>query len=223
MAASATTTACCGARRRRQSPSTTAGEPLGDQRRPAFVASDDGGHPQRDPLGLGMDASRTATLVPSSQNWSLDDRTDPEAVPSEEQLTVVIDPKPPIAEPDAFGVRAGSLVSLPVLMNDHDPNEDVLSIDPASVAGLDPGFGTASITDDGQRITVRVAPDATRLGDARLRRHRRHGARAACCPSRRPCTLTVARRCRELRAASGAASSAASSSGRPRRSRAAAR
>jgi hypothetical protein len=58
-------------------------------------------------------------------------------------------------------VRAGSLVSLPVLMNDHDPNEDVLSIDPASVVGLDPDFGTASITDDDQRLTVRVAPGAT--------------------------------------------------------------
>ena len=82
-------------------------------------------------------------------------------MPSEEQLTVLIDPKPPIAEPDAFGVRAGNLVSLPVLMNDHDPNEDVLSIDPASVTGLDPGFGTASITDNGQRITVRIASDAS--------------------------------------------------------------
>ena len=80
---------------------------------------------------------------------------------SDEQLAVVIDPKPPIAEHDAFGVRAGSLVSLPVLMNDHDPNEDVLSIDPASVTGLDPDFGTASITENGQRITVRTTPGAT--------------------------------------------------------------
>ena len=63
-------------------------------------------------------------------------------------------------------MRAGSLVSLPVLMNDHDPNEDVLSIDPASVTGLDPGFGTVSITDDGQRLAVRVAPGATGIGDA---------------------------------------------------------
>ena len=72
----------------------------------------------------------------------------------------MIDPRPPVAVPDTFGVRAGSLVTLPVLMNDHDPNEDVLSIDPASVTGLDPGFGTVSITDDGQRLTVEVAPDA---------------------------------------------------------------
>ena len=142
------------------SPLDYGGETLGDQLRPAFVESD---------AAVILNETRSGwawtvpggQLVASSQNWSLDDRTDPEAVPSEEQLTVVIDPKPPIAEPDAFGVRAGSLVSLPVLMNDHDPNEDVLSIDPASVAGLDPGFGTASITDDGQRITVRIAPEAS--------------------------------------------------------------
>ena len=135
------------------------GDELPDDLRPTFVASDD---------AVILNETRTGwvwtvpdgKLVASSQDWTLDERTDPDAAPSEEQLQVVIDPKPPIAEPDTFGVRAGSLVTLPVLMNDHDPNEDVLSIDPASVTGLDPGFGTVSITDDGQRLTVEVAPDA---------------------------------------------------------------
>ncbi len=135
-------------------------ETLGDQRRPAFVASDPAVILNETRSGWAWTVPDGA-LVPSSQDWSLDDRTDPDAVPSEEQLTVVIDPKPPIAEPDAFGVRAGNLASLPVLMNDHDPNEDVLSIDPASVTGLDPGFGTVAITDDGQRLTVRLADDAS--------------------------------------------------------------
>ncbi len=62
-------------------------------------------------------------LVASSQNWSLDDRTEDAAVQSEEQVSVVLDPKPPIAEPDAFGVRAGRLTTLPVLLNDHDPTK----------------------------------------------------------------------------------------------------
>ena len=87
--------------------------------------------------------------------------------------SVVIDPRPPVAVPDAFGVRAASLVTLPVLMNDHDPNEDVLSIDPASVTGLDPGFGAVSITDDGQRLTVKVAPGATGTATLLVRRDRR--------------------------------------------------
>ena len=136
------------------------GETLGDQRRPVFVASGD---------AMILNETRTGwvwtmpagDLVESSQDWALDDRTDPDAEPSSEQLTVVLEPRPPIAEPDAFGVRSGSLATLPVLLNDHDPNEDVLSIDPASLAGLDPEFGTVSITDDSQRLTVRVAPGAS--------------------------------------------------------------
>ncbi|WES62927.1 Ig-like domain-containing protein [Microbacter sp. GSS18] len=141
------------------------GGELPDQRRPVFVASDS---------AVILNETRTGwvwtvpdgALVASSQDWALDERTDPAAVPSDEQLSVVLDPKPPVAEPDAFGVRAGALVTLPVLMNDHDPNEDVLSIDPESVTGLDPGFGEVSITDDGQRLAVRVA--ATAAGEATL-------------------------------------------------------
>ncbi|SDG35336.1 hypothetical protein SAMN04489810_0070 [Microbacterium pygmaeum] len=133
---------------------------LPDQRRPVFVASDD---------AVILNETRSGwvwtvpdgTLVASSQDWSLDERTDPDAEPSSEQLTVVLDPRPPVAEPDSFGVRAASLVTLPVLINDHDPNEDVLSIDAASVTPIDPAFGVVSITDDAQRLTVRVAPGAS--------------------------------------------------------------
>lgn len=133
---------------------------MADQRRPVFVASDSAVILNETRSGWAWSVPDGA-LVPSSQDWSLDDRTDPDAVPSEEQLQVVLDPKPPIAEPDAFGARAGALASLPVLMNDHDPNEDVLTIDPASVTGLDPGFGAVTVTDDGQRFAVRVEPGAT--------------------------------------------------------------
>lgn len=133
---------------------------LGEQRRPVFVVGGGAVILNETRSGWAWTVPDGA-LVASSQNWSLDDRTDPDAVPSEEQLAVQLDPKPPIAETDAFGVRPGALATLPVLMNDHDPNEDVLSIDPASVAGLDPGFGAVSITDDGQRLAVRVEPGAT--------------------------------------------------------------
>ena len=136
------------------------GQSLDGERRPVFVKG-----------GGGMILNETRTgwvwtipdgrLVESSQDWSLDDEIQPDAVESEVEVPVVIDPRPPVAEPDAFGVRAGAFTTLPVLLNDHDPNGDVLSIDPASVAGLDPAFGTVSITDDGQRITVRTEPGAT--------------------------------------------------------------
>ncbi|MFT4229989.1 MAG: Ig-like domain-containing protein [Microbacterium sp.] len=136
------------------------GSVLGDERRPVFTST-----------GSAMILNETRSgwvwtmpsgaLVPSSQDWSLDDRTDEESEPSAEQAEVVLDPKPPVAVDDAFGVRAGSLAALPVLLNDHDPNTDVLSIDPTSVTGLDPGFGAVSVTDNGQRLAVQVAPDAS--------------------------------------------------------------
>ncbi|MDQ1176816.1 Ig-like domain-containing protein [Microbacterium sp. SORGH_AS_0421] len=136
------------------------GATMPDQRRPVFVATDH---------AVILNETRTGwvwtvpdgALVASSQNWSLDDRTEQTAVQSDEKLSVVLDPKPPIAEPDAFGVRPGRLTTLPVLLNDHDPNEDVLSIISESVTGLDPGFGSLTVTDSGQRLAVRVAPGAT--------------------------------------------------------------
>ena len=143
-----------------ETPLDYAGGTLPDQRRPVFVATDHAVILNETRSGWVWTVPDGA-LVSSSQNWSLDDRTEQAAVQSDEQLSVVLDPKPPVAEPDAFGVRAGRLVTLPVLLNDHDPNEDVLSIVGESVTGLDPGFGQLSLTDDNQRLTVRVRPEAT--------------------------------------------------------------
>ncbi|MET0813318.1 MAG: Ig-like domain-containing protein [Microbacterium sp.] len=139
------------------------GGALTGQRRPVFVENGEA-------LVLNETRSGWVWTIPdggmvlSSQDWTLDDNIAPAVETSDEQLPVMLDPKPPVAEPDAFGVRAGSLAALPVLMNDHDPNDDVLTIDPASVTGLDPGFGTVSITDSGQRLAVRVAPGASGTG-----------------------------------------------------------
>ncbi|QAY60236.1 hypothetical protein ET475_09700 [Microbacterium protaetiae] len=132
---------------------------LGDERRPVFTGSGTGLILNETRSGWVWNA-RSGALLPSSQDWSLDEDSAPETAPSDEQAQVVIDPKPPVAEDDKFGVRAGSLVSLPVMLNDHDPNEDVLTIDAGSLSGLDSAFGTLSVTDNGQRLAVRLAADA---------------------------------------------------------------
>ncbi|HWI31946.1 MAG TPA: Ig-like domain-containing protein [Microbacterium sp.] len=135
------------------------GQELPDARRPVFTVS--GSTVILNETRSGWVWSMPdGALVSSSQDWSLDDNKAAETEPSDVQAEVVIDPKPPVAEADAFGVRAGSLVTLPVLLNDHDPNEDVLSIDPASVTGLPPDFGTVTITDGGGRLAVQVAAGA---------------------------------------------------------------
>lgn len=89
------------------------------------------------------------------EQWSLDDEAD------RDQGTVEVDDvaeqEPPVAVADAFGVRPGDLVLLPLLLNDHDPNKkDVLTIAPESITPLD-AFGTVSLAADNQQAVVRVA------------------------------------------------------------------
>ncbi|MEV7694156.1 Ig-like domain-containing protein [Microbacterium sp. NPDC089189] len=107
-------------------------------------------------------------LVASSQQWD-PDQEQPSVQQEDVEAERVIDPKPPIAVDDAFGVRAGRSVVLPVLLNDHDPNEDVLSIVAASVEGLDPAFGTVIATNEQQELVVRVSPDASGSASFRYR------------------------------------------------------
>ncbi|GIG54157.1 Ig-like domain-containing protein [Demequina activiva] len=102
----------------------------------------------------------SGALLPSSQQWVADE-DDVASAPDEEVATQVAEPRAPVAADDSFGVRAGRQVMIPVLLNDHDANEDILTVVPGSAAGLDPSFGTLSTSDDDQAIVVDVAPGAT--------------------------------------------------------------
>lgn len=94
-------------------------------------------------------------LVPLEQ-WDVEDKTE------QHEGTVVVEDVaeqlPPVAVDDAFGVRSGQQIILPVLLNDHDPNKkDVLTVEPSSVGGLaDPDFGELSLVADGQALVVDV-------------------------------------------------------------------
>ena len=69
--------------------------------------------------------------------------------------------EPPVAVDDAFGVRAGGTAVLPVLFDDHDANaDDVLTIDPASIRGLDPAFGTLDLVGGNQTLVVHASGGA---------------------------------------------------------------
>lgn len=103
----------------------------------------------------------SGALVQGSQNWNLDNNTQNTTRDINEQSQPDANPRPPTAVADAFGVRAGSLVTLPVMLNDYDPNGDVLSIVPESVTGLAASFGTTSIANNGQTVTVQVAAKAS--------------------------------------------------------------
>ncbi len=60
--------------------------------------------------------------------------------------------QPPVAVDDDFGARPGRASTLPVLLNDSDPNGDVLVI--SSVDQLDPQVGRIDIIDDAQLLQV---------------------------------------------------------------------
>ncbi|WP_062304069.1 Ig-like domain-containing protein [Demequina subtropica] len=102
----------------------------------------------------------SGTLVASSQDW---DPEDPATTTEDEQqqASEVRDPRPPVAEDDALGVRAGRQVRLPVLLNDHDPNGDLLTVDIASLTQPADDFASIAIGDDGQSLVATVAPGAT--------------------------------------------------------------
>ena len=96
-------------------------------------------------------------LVSGSQNWD----GDPPPVKNCETDCPPPDQIPPRPTDDSFGVRAGQLISLPVLINDSDTNlGDVITIDPESVRGLDPGFGEVRTTANQQMLTIAVKSDA---------------------------------------------------------------
>lgn len=95
------------------------------------------------------------TLIPLEQ-WAIEDETE------QEEGTIIVEDvaeqMPPVAVDDAFGVRSGTQVILPVLLNDHDPNKkDVLTIEPESISALsDPAFGDLSLVANGQSLVVDV-------------------------------------------------------------------
>ena len=98
------------------------------------------------------------TLIPLGQ-WEVEE--------DEEQTgTIQVDDvpqqEPPVAVADSFGVRRGQLVSLPVLLNDHDPNKkDVLSVVPGSIGTLaDSAFGDLGLVSNNQTAVVRVLAES---------------------------------------------------------------
>ncbi|WP_163542143.1 Ig-like domain-containing protein [Occultella kanbiaonis] len=67
--------------------------------------------------------------------------------------------RPPSAEPDSFGVRAGATVVLPVLENDSDPDGDLLIA--AAFDAVPETFGTVEAILGGRALQIRVADDAS--------------------------------------------------------------
>jgi hypothetical protein len=66
---------------------------------------------------------------------------------------------PPVAVDDDFGARPGRTSVLPLLLNDYDPNGDVLVI--TEVDQIDPSLGQIDIINDSQQAQLSLAPGIT--------------------------------------------------------------
>ncbi len=66
--------------------------------------------------------------------------------------------QPPVAVDDELGARPGRSTSLPVLLNDTDPNGDALLV--SQVEALDPEVGRLDIVGEGQLVQLALQPGA---------------------------------------------------------------
>ena len=67
--------------------------------------------------------------------------------------------EPPVAVDDAFGARPGRASVLPVLLNDYDPNGDVLVI--GDLVPIDESVGRIDLINNRQEIQLTLAPRAS--------------------------------------------------------------
>ena len=97
-------------------------------------------------------------------NWDqlIDDDDDPQQddeVDDDTPPELVKDQQPPVATPDDFGARPGVSSILPVLLNDYDPNGDVLSI--TATSEIDPAIAKVDLVSTAQQLQVTLTPQAS--------------------------------------------------------------
>ncbi|MGL3198996.1 MULTISPECIES: Ig-like domain-containing protein [Curtobacterium] len=110
------------------------------------------------------DSGRSWAIDRSGQlidNWAdlikKDDDQQQEQV-SNDDPEVEKDQKPPVAVDDSLGARPGRTTSLPVLLNDYDPNGDPIIV--SEVGKIDESIGRVAIVGDGQRLQITLTSRA---------------------------------------------------------------
>ncbi|TFD26308.1 fibronectin type III domain-containing protein [Cryobacterium cryoconiti] len=95
-----------------------------------------------------------ADLIDTEEDQQQVEQTTDDSTPEYEKAQV-----PPVAVDDDFGGRPGRTVTLPVLLNDFDPNGDVLVIE--SVTDLPAADGRLELVADTQQVQLTLAPEAS--------------------------------------------------------------
>lgn len=96
-------------------------------------------------------------LIVVEQDDEQVEQSDTDAPPEYEKAQL-----PPVAVDDVFGARPGRATILPVLLNDYDPNGDVLMT--TEIGAVDESFGHVDVVREGQQVQITLA--ATAQGSA---------------------------------------------------------
>ncbi|MFB2583570.1 Ig-like domain-containing protein [Herbiconiux liukaitaii] len=110
--------------------------------------------------GRAWDVTRENALIDGWEELLPDPAADQESQDAVTDEPVEVDPaqRPPVATDDELGARAGRTTVLPVLLNDYDPNGDVIVIDGA---GVPPESGwTVDAIADSQQLQLTLPADA---------------------------------------------------------------
>jgi len=117
--------------------------------------------------GAAWAVQRTGELIDNWKALIVADNKPPQDQPNNQNVPPQIEKveQPPVAVDDAFGARAGRSTVLPVLLNDYDPNGDVLVI--SDLTPIDVAVGQIDLINQRQQIQLTLAAGAT--GPVRFR------------------------------------------------------
>ena len=103
---------------------------------------------------------RDGELIDNWDELIVPEDDDPEDQQNQEDVPTEVEKvqQPPVAIDDEFGARPGRATVLPALLNDYDPNGDVLVI--SALTPIDESVGRIDLIQERQQIQITLAPQA---------------------------------------------------------------
>lgn len=111
--------------------------------------------------GSSWAVQRSGELIDNWDALIVDDEQQAEQPEADEQMPPQLEElqKPPVAVDDTFGARPGRATVLPVLLNDYDPNGDLLVV--TQVDPIDEAVGRLDLVSRNQQVQVTLADTAS--------------------------------------------------------------
>ncbi len=141
--------------------STTALDRMPTTARLAYVTNGDRAVLNDRRSGATWAVQREGELIDNWDDLIVTDEEPPQEQQNDQDVPPEVEKvqEPPVAVNDAFGARPGRATVLPVLLNDFDPNGDVLVV--SDVTPIDEAVGHLDLINERQQIQLTLAGTAT--------------------------------------------------------------